>query len=69
VRRFFSSLSTRYWINGHSFIAVELQHQGVRFHKDDNAFLSVSDPQALQPQPIASVPTSSARAWIMGRWS
>jgi hypothetical protein len=27
---------------------VELQRQGVRFHKDDNAFLSVSDPQALQ---------------------
>ena len=44
----FLPFSTRYWINGHSFIAVELQHQGVRFHKDDNAFLSVSDPQALQ---------------------
>jgi hypothetical protein len=26
----------------------QLQRQGVRFHKDDNAFLSVSDPQALQ---------------------
>ena len=27
---------------------MELQRQGVRFHKHDNAFLSVSDPQALQ---------------------
>jgi hypothetical protein len=44
----FLPFSTRYWINGHSFIAVELQRQGVRFHKHDNAFLSVSDPQALQ---------------------
>ena len=43
----FLPFSTRYWINGHSFIAVELQRQGVRFHKHDNAFLSVSDPQAL----------------------
>jgi len=33
----FLPFSTRYWINGHSFIAAELQHQGVRFHKDDNA--------------------------------
>ena len=44
----FLPFSTRYWINGHSFIAGELQRQGVRFHKDDNAFLSVSDPEALQ---------------------
>jgi hypothetical protein len=44
----FLPFPTRYWINGHSFIAVELQRQGVRFHKDDNAFLSVSDPEALQ---------------------
>ena len=44
----FLPFSTRYWINAHSFIAVELQQQGVRFHKDDNAFLSVSDPEALQ---------------------
>jgi hypothetical protein len=44
----FLPFSTRYWINGHSFIAGELQRQGVRFHKHDNAFLSVADPQALQ---------------------
>jgi hypothetical protein len=44
----FLPFSTRYWITGHSFIAGELQRQGVRFHKDDNAFLSVSDPEALQ---------------------
>jgi hypothetical protein len=44
----FLPFSTRYWINGHSFIAVELQRQGVTFHKHDNAFFSVSDPEALQ---------------------
>ena len=44
----FLPFPTRYWINGHSFIAVELQRQGVPFHKHDNAFFSVSDPEALQ---------------------
>jgi hypothetical protein len=44
----FLPFQTRYWINGHSFIAGELQRQGVRFRKDDNAFLWVSDLKALQ---------------------
>ena len=44
----FLPFPTRYWINGHSFIASELQRQGIRFRKDDNAFLRVSHPQALQ---------------------
>jgi len=44
----FLPFSTRYWINGHSFMALELEREGVRFHKDDNAFLSVSDTKALQ---------------------
>jgi hypothetical protein len=44
----FLPFQTRYGINGHSFIAGQLRRQGVRFHKDDNAFLGVSDPQALQ---------------------
>jgi len=44
----FLPFQTRYWINGHSFLAAELQRQGVRFHKDDNAFLWASDPKTLQ---------------------
>src|SRR5438132_816044 len=44
----FLPFPTRYWINGHSFIANELQRQSIRFRKDDNAFLGVSDPQVLQ---------------------
>jgi hypothetical protein len=44
----FLPFQTRYWINGHSFIASELQRQGIRFRKDDNAFLGVADPPALQ---------------------
>lgn len=37
-----------YYINGHNFIEAELARQGVKFRKSDNAFLSVSDPSALQ---------------------
>jgi len=37
-----------YWLNGHSFIERELLREGVRFRKDDNAFLAVADPEALQ---------------------
>ena len=44
----FLPFPARYWINGHSFIASELQRRGIRFRKDDNAFLGVSNPQALQ---------------------
>jgi hypothetical protein len=39
---------TTYYLNGHNFIEIELRQQGVAFRKDDNAFLSTSDPQALQ---------------------
>ncbi len=31
------------YLNGHSFIAQELVRQGIRFQKDDNAFLAVAD--------------------------
>jgi hypothetical protein len=39
---------TTYYLNGHHFIEIELRRQGVAFRKDDNAFLSTSDPKALQ---------------------
>lgn len=39
---------TTYYLNGHSFMEIELRHQGVAFRKDDNAFLATSDPKALQ---------------------
>jgi hypothetical protein len=39
---------TTYYLNGHNFIEIELRRQGVAFRKDDNAFLSTSDQQALQ---------------------
>ena len=44
----FLPFQTTYYINGHHFMAGELQRQGVRFRKDDNAFLWTDDPQALQ---------------------
>jgi hypothetical protein len=39
---------TTYYLNGHNFIEIEFRRQGVTFRKDDNAFLSISDPKALQ---------------------
>jgi hypothetical protein len=44
----FLPFQTTYYINGHHFIAGELQRQGIRFRKDDNAFLWTDDPKALQ---------------------
>ena len=36
------------YFNGHHFIERELIRRGIRFSKDDNRFLSVTDPAALQ---------------------
>ncbi len=36
------------YFNGHSFVAQQLRRAGVRFRKDDNAFLAVADVAALQ---------------------
>lgn len=44
----FLPFQTTYYINGHHFIEGELQRQGIRFRKDDNAFLWTDDPRALQ---------------------
>jgi hypothetical protein len=44
----FLPFQTTYYLNGHHFIAGELQRRGVRFRKDDNAFLWVEDVKALQ---------------------
>jgi len=37
-----------FYLNGHHYIERELLHLKVDFHKDDNAFLQVADPKALQ---------------------
>ena len=44
----FLPFQTTYYLNGHHIIAGELQRQGVRFRKDDNAFLWTADLSALQ---------------------
>jgi hypothetical protein len=44
----FLPFSVTYYLNGHHFIERELQRSGVPFRKDDNAFLWVDDPKALQ---------------------
>jgi hypothetical protein len=44
----FLPFQTTYYLNGHQFIAGELQRRGVRFRRDDNAFLWVDDHDALQ---------------------
>ena len=47
VASFFPFQAT-YYLNGHCFIEQQLNREGVRFRKNDNAFLSVSDPETLQ---------------------
>jgi hypothetical protein len=44
----FLPFSITFYLNGHSFIERELLRAGVQFRKDDNAFLWVADPKALQ---------------------
>ncbi len=44
----FFPFHTTCWLNSPSFIEQELNRQGVGFRKNDNAFLSVTHPQALQ---------------------
>jgi len=44
----FLPFQTTYYLNGHHFIAGELERQRVRFRKDDNAFLGTADLAALQ---------------------
>jgi hypothetical protein len=44
----FLPFHTTYYLNGHHFLEGELQRQGIRFRKDDNAFLWTNDVKALQ---------------------
>jgi hypothetical protein len=44
----FVPFQTTYYLNGHHFIAVELQRAGVSIRRDDNAFLATADANALQ---------------------
>jgi len=44
----FLPFSITYYLNGHHFIEQRLRRAGVQFRKDDNAFLWVADPKALQ---------------------
>ena len=39
---------TTYYLKGHSFIERQLLRSGIVFRKNDNAFVSVADPHALQ---------------------
>src|SRR5579864_5251937 len=44
----FLPFSITYYLNGHHFIEHQLRAAGVKFRKNDNAFLWVADPKALQ---------------------
>jgi hypothetical protein len=44
----FIPFEASYYLNGHSYIERELRRRGVGFRKEDNAFVSVEDPGALQ---------------------
>jgi hypothetical protein len=53
----FLPFSITYYLNGHHFIEQQLRRAGVEFRKDDNAFLWVANPTALQ----AAADTLSAK--------
>src|SRR5262249_4834914 len=57
---------TIYNLNGHHFIAGEVQRAGVPVRRDDNAFLATADVAALQAAAIGSVRRSSANASTTG---
>jgi hypothetical protein len=44
----FIPFEASYYLNGHSYIEEKLSRAGVEFRKDDNAFVSVADVEALQ---------------------
>jgi hypothetical protein len=44
----FIPFEASYYLNGHSYIEARLRQLGIDFRKDDNAFLWVSNPLALQ---------------------
>ena len=44
----FFPFPTTYYLNGHSFLAQELERTGVGFRKNDNAFLAIDDVVQLQ---------------------
>jgi hypothetical protein len=54
----FLPFQTTYYLNGHLFIAGELQRQGIRFRKDDNAFLWTA---AFALFPRLALPIASGR--------
>ena len=44
----FLPFQTTYYLNGHSYIEGQLKGKKIAYRKDDNAFLAVADPAALQ---------------------
>src|SRR5229473_2375059 len=48
IRTITSTFGTTCYLNGHHYIAGELQRAGIRFRRDDNAFLAIDDLNALQ---------------------
>lgn len=66
VASFFPFQST-YYLSGHNFIERELNREKVTFRKNDNAFLAVSDPEALQA--AADRLTSCVIQKRLGHWT
>jgi hypothetical protein len=38
----------RFWMNGHNWLACQLQREGIAFHKRDNTFVACANPKRLQ---------------------
>lgn len=64
----FLPFQTTCYLNGHHYIERQLSRLGVAFRKNDNAFLSVSDPHALQKAADSLTPeiiTEQLDYWIL----
>ncbi len=64
----FFPFHTTYYLNGHNFIAQELNRQGVVFRQHDNAFLATANPQALQAKRSFPIHRLFERSCELGVW-
>lgn len=63
----FLPFQTTYYLNGHSFMEAELKRSKISYRKDDNAFLAVADPAALQA--VADRLTAEVIRKSLDHWS
>jgi hypothetical protein len=57
----------RVWLNGHNWLACQLQREGIAYQKRDNLFVACAQPQRLQELSDAFAPadiTAAVERWV-----